>query len=144
MVFLYLFFQHERGGDINGHAGVVAFAVARRAFDDGIVIRDAGLLRSARDTVFIRDERDDGFSAAVRRDPGGGNARNSLFDLEAVFLEDAGNVFRGFDFLEAEFTEAENLVDHLLCEGLQFIGFFDGFVLQAVQSGRLLSADNRH
>ncbi len=118
--------------------------MAGRAFDDGIVIRDAGFLRSARDAVFIRDEGDDGFSAAVGRDPGRGNVCNSLFDLEAIFLENTGNVFRGFDFLEAEFAEAENLVNHLLREGLQFVGFFDGFVLQAVQGGRLLSANNRH
>ncbi len=65
-------------------------------------------------------------------------------DLEAVFFEDTGNVSRRFDFLEAEFAEAENLVDHLLREGLQFVGFFDGFVLQTVQGGRLLSANNRH
>ncbi len=142
MIFLHLLFQDERGGDVDGHAGVVAFAVAWCAFDEGIVIRDAGFLRRARDAVFLRDESDDGFSAAVRRDPRCGNSRNSLFDFEAIFLEDAGNVFRGFDFLEAEFAEAENLVDHLLRESLQLVSFIDGFVFQRVQGGRLLSASN--
>jgi len=142
MIFLHLLFQDKRGGYVDGHAGVVTFAVARRAFDDGIVIRDAGFLRGAWDTVFIRDKGDDGFSAAVRRDPRCGNSRNSLFGLEAIFLEDASDVFRGFDFLEAEFAKAENLVDHLLGESLQLVSFFEGFVLQRVQGGRLLSASN--
>src|SRR5579859_841850 len=138
MIFLHLLFEDERGGDVDGHAGIVSFAVAGCAFNEGSVVRDAGFLRSARNAVFVGDEGDDGFSAAVRRDPGGGNAGNSLFDLEAVFFENAGDVFRGFDFLEAQFAETENLIDHLLRKRLQFFGFFGRFVLEGVQRRKLL------
>jgi len=58
MVFLHLPFQDEGGDNVDGHAGVVAFAVAGSAVDDGIVVGDARLLRSARDAVFVRDESD--------------------------------------------------------------------------------------
>src|SRR5215470_9899323 len=121
----------------------MAFAVTGSAFNERIVIRDAGLLRSARDAVFIGDEGDDGFAGAVRRYPRGGNACNSLLYFEAVLSENAGDVTRRFEFLKAELTVAEDLVDHLLGEGLKLVGFLDGFVFEGVERRSLLGGENR-
>jgi len=40
----HLTFDGDRGEDVERHAGVVTFAVSGRAFDQRIVIRDAGFL----------------------------------------------------------------------------------------------------
>jgi len=71
----------------------VAFAVAGSAVDDGIVVGDAGLLRSARDAVFVRDESDYGLAGTIGGDPSGGNSGNSLFYFETVLFENVGDVF---------------------------------------------------
>src|SRR5215475_8797914 len=127
MVFLDLFLQDERGSDVDGHSGIVAFAVTGSAFDEWIVKCDAGSLGGTRNAVFVGDKSDDGFAGAVGSDPSGGNAGNSLFYFKAVSFENAGDVTRSFKFLEAEFAVAENLIHHLLGEGLEPIGFFGRF-----------------
>jgi hypothetical protein len=113
MVFLHLLFQDEHSGDLHGHARIETFAVAGSAFDERIVIGDAGFLRSARDAIFIRDKSDDRFGAAVGSNPCGRDAGNSLFDFETIVFEDRGDVARRLEFLEAEFAVAENLVNTL-------------------------------
>src|SRR6476646_1233914 len=91
-------------------------AVARRAGDDRIVIGDSRLLRRLRDVVDIGAKCDDRFARSPRRDPGRRNAGDAALDREAVLLQDARQVLRRFELLEAEFAEAEHLIDHLLCE----------------------------
>ena len=115
----------ERGDDVERHAGVVAFAVAGRAFDHGLMPADAGLLRGLRDVVDIGAERDDGLAGAPGGDPRGGDAGDAALDFEAFLFEDAGEVFGGFEFLEAQFAEAEDAVDHdlrLLLHGVDLAG----------------------
>src|SRR5260370_26475403 len=51
MMFVHQFFQDQRGGDVNSHAGVVPFAVAGRSLDYRGMIGNAGLLRSARNAI---------------------------------------------------------------------------------------------
>ncbi len=46
--------HRERGRHVHGLPRVVAFAVARRALDDRVVLRDAGLLARLRDAVDVR------------------------------------------------------------------------------------------
>src|ERR1700741_293996 len=82
------------------------------AFDQRIVIRNAGFLRGLWNAIDVRAECDDGLASAPRSDPRGGNAGDALLDLEALFFENAGEVLRGLNFLKAEFAEAENHVDH--------------------------------
>src|SRR5579863_9786632 len=115
----------------------MSFAVSWRAFDDRIVIRHAGLLRSARDAVNVGDECDDGFARTIGRDPGGRNSGDAPLDLEAVFLEQAGQIARGFKFLKAEFAKAEDLIDHLLRKSLRLIDFGDRFGLERRKIRRL-------
>ncbi len=125
MLALHHFLHRERGDDVQRHAGVVAFAVARRAFDHRIMIGDAGFLRSLRNIVDIGAERDDGLALAPGGDPGGGNSGDAALDLEAFLFENAGEVFRSFEFLEAEFAEAEDAIDHdlrLLLHGVDLAG----------------------
>ena len=105
----------ERGDDVDGVAGVVAFAVARGAINERVMISDAGLLIGAGNAVEIGDEADNGFTAiGPGGDPGGGDAGDTAFDLEAIFLKDGREVFGSLDFLKAEFTEAEDGVDDFL------------------------------
>ena len=144
MVFLHLLFQHERGSDVNGHAGVVAFAVAGSAINDGIVVGDAGLLRRARDAINIGDERDDGLAAPPRRHPGRGDSGDASLDAEAVLLENAGNVARGLEFLEAELAVAVDLIHHLLGESLKLVHFGDRGLLQFIERRGLLRAQRRN
>ena len=44
----------------------------------------------------------------------GRNAGDAALDREAVLLEDAGEVLRRLELLEAELAEAEHLIVHLL------------------------------
>ena len=87
-----------------------------RAFDQRVAIGDAGLLRGLRDAVDVGAERDDRLAAAPGGHPGGGDAGDAALDREALLLEDAGEVLRGLELLEAEFAEAEHHVVHLLAE----------------------------
>ena len=107
----------------------MAFPVARRAFNDRIVISDSRFLRSARNAVDVGDERDDRFAAPIGGDPRGGNACNAMLDVKPVLLEDAGDVPRRFVFLEAQFAEAKNFVHHLLREHLQLVYLRHCFLL---------------
>ena len=88
--------------------------MSRRAFDHRIVIRHAGLLRGLRDVVDIGAQRDHRLALTPRRHPGGGNAGDAALDLEAFFFQDRREVFRGFEFLETQFAEAEDAIDHHL------------------------------
>ena len=106
--------DRQRRGDLQRHARVVAFAVARRAFDDRLAIGDARLLRRLRDAVDVRAERDDRLARSPARHPRGRNAGEVLLDREAVLLQDVGQVLRRLELLEAELAEAEHLIVHAL------------------------------
>ena len=125
MLALHDFLDRERREDVQRHAGVVAFAVAGRAFDHGLVPADAGLLRGLRDVVDIGAERDDGLARAPGGDPGGGNAGDAALDFEAFLFQNAGEVFGGLELLKSQFAEAEDAVDHdlrLLLHGIDLAG----------------------
>ena len=89
---LHHLFQNQRRGNIHRHPGVVALSVARRSFDNRIVIGDSRLLRGSRDAIDVGDKRNDRLAAAVRRHPSRGNSSDAMLDLESIFLEDARNV----------------------------------------------------
>ena len=82
----------------------------------GQVARDARNLRRLRNAIEVGAERDDGFAGAPSRNPGRGNSRHTLAHREAVLLEDADDVLRRFEFLKAQLSEAEHLIDELLRE----------------------------
>ena len=71
-----------------------------------------------------------------RGHPGGRNARRAALDREAVLLEDAGQIARRLDFLEAELAEAEDRVDHLLRQLGHLVDALDRFGLVARSSSR--------
>ena len=104
-----IFFTRDRGGDVQRLAGVVPFAVARRAFDDRIVIRDAGLLRRLRNAVDVRAQRDHRLARSPGRHERGRDAGDALLDGEAVLPQDVDQVRLRLDLLEAELAEAEDL-----------------------------------
>ena len=79
----------ERGGEIERLAGVVAFAVAGRAIDQGIMVGDAGFLRGLRDAVDVGAERDDRLARTSFCDPCRRDSRHAVFHPEALLLEDA-------------------------------------------------------
>ncbi len=112
VVLLHDVFYGEGGGDLEGDAGVMAFTVAGGSGDDGIVIGDTGLLRGLRDAVDVGAECDDGLALAPGGHEGGGDSGDAALDLEAVFLEDVGEVFGGVGLVVAELGVAEDCVDH--------------------------------
>src|SRR5947209_4367834 len=113
---LHDFSHGEDRRDVHCLSGVMTLAVAWRALDDRIVIRDTRLLRRLRNAVDVRADRDHRLATAPRRHPRRGDAGDAAFDLESVLFEDAREVFRRLDLLEAELAEAEHLIDDLLRE----------------------------
>ncbi len=135
-VFALHHFLHGDGGkDVERYSGIVTFTVSGRAFDDGFVPADAGLLRSSRDIVDIGAERDYGLARSPGRYPCGGNIGIIALNPEALFLQNAGEVLRCFELLETELAEAEYAIDHdlrLLLHGVDLagqIGLHGGFFL---------------
>src|SRR6185503_435644 len=113
--------EHDRGGDVHRLARVVAFAMAGRAFNHRLAVRDARCLRRLRNAVDVRSHRDDRLTVAPRRDEGRRNAGDALFDLEAVLPEHRDEVLRRLELLEAQLAVAEELIDHLLREVLELL-----------------------
>src|SRR5215471_4299599 len=93
----------------------MAFSVARSAFDDWIVIRDAWFLRSLRDVIDIGAEHDHRFSLAPGRQERSRNPRKTTLDSESFLLQDAAQILRCLEFLKTKFAEAEDGIDHDLC-----------------------------
>ncbi len=125
MLALHDFLHRQRSGDVQRDAGIVAFAVAGRAFDHRLMPGDAGLLRGLRDVIDIGAERDHRLAFAPRSHPSGGDAGHAALDLEAFLFQDARQIFRGFELLEAQLAEAEDAVDHhlrLLLHGIDLAG----------------------
>src|SRR6185437_13847493 len=101
----------DRRRDVERLARVVAFAVPGRTGDEWIVIADAGLLVRLWDVVDV--------------------ARH----LEAILLENAGEIARRLLFLHSELAEAEDLIDHLLREGRHAVDHTRGVLLQRREAG---------
>ena len=74
MLLLHDLLDRERRRDLQRHAGVVSFAVARRALDHRLVLRDARLLRRLRDAVDVGAQRDDRLARSPGRHPRRRNA----------------------------------------------------------------------
>src|SRR6266446_764794 len=102
MLALHDLLHGERGRDVERHAGVVTFAVPWCALNDGRLVADARLLRRLRDVVEVRADRDDGLARSPRRGPRGRDACVRALQLEAVLLEDAGQILRRLELLEPE------------------------------------------
>src|SRR6185503_2700689 len=92
----------------------MSLTVAGRERDLRLAITDGRLLVRLRNAIDVGAERDHRFAGAPLCDPCGGNTRDATFNFEAVLLQDSGEVFRGLEFLEAEFAEGEQHVDDLL------------------------------
>ncbi len=104
----------KRRHDVDGLTGIVAFAVARRPFDERLPISDARLLRGFREAIDVAAERDHRMSGAPPRHPCGRNAGDAALDREAVVFEQSGEIFRRLEFLIGKFAETENgVIDQL-------------------------------
>ncbi len=116
MVLDHHILHRKRRNDVHRLPGVMAFAVSRRARNDGVVIRHARLLRGLRNAVEIGAQRDHRLARAPRRHPRRRYSRDAVLDLEAILLQQIGQVLRRLELLEAELAEAEHRVDHHLHE----------------------------
>jgi hypothetical protein len=85
--------------------------MSRGALDQRIVPGDARLLAGFRDAINVAAEGDHGVSGAPRRPPGRGHAGHALLHGETVLAQHRCEVAPRLDLLEAEFGEAEQLVD---------------------------------
>src|SRR5262249_13978791 len=117
-----------------------AFTVARRSFDDRVMIGHSRLLGCARDAVYIGHKSDDGLAGAVACDPGSGYSHNPALNFESVFLQNIRYIFRRLVLLKSKLAITEYLIDHLLCKSLHFIYFTYRLPLQVVQLDCALSA----
>src|SRR5204863_643792 len=106
VLLLHHLLRGERRANLQRHPRVVALAVPGCAVDDRIVKCDARLLRRLRDAVDVGAERDDRLARSPPRRPCRRNAGDAALNLEAVLLEDPGEVFRRLELLEAELGEA--------------------------------------
>src|SRR2546426_3643319 len=120
----------KRGGDVQRDSGIVTFAMARSAFNDGIVIGDSRFLRGLWNSINVTAERDDGLAGSPSRCPGCRDSRDTVLYLKTIFLEDVGEVMGGLEFLEAELAIAEYLIDHLSREISHLLDFCRGFLLE--------------
>src|SRR5260370_19601273 len=112
MLALHQLLHGDGRDDVEGHPGIMAFAVFRRRFNHRLVPTDTGLLRRLRDVVDIAAEGDYGLAGSPTGYPRGGDAGDAALDCESLFFEDAAEVLGGFKFLEAQFAEAEHAVHH--------------------------------
>ena len=135
VVALHEFLHRDRRGDVEWLAGVVSFAVPRRALDDRVVVADAGLVAGLWDVVDVGAERDHGFTRTPRRHERGGDAGDIALHLESVLLEDSREVFHGLEFLKARLAERENHVDHFLDLLRHAVDFRRGVGLELVELG---------
>ena len=120
----------KRGGDVQRDSGIVTFAMPWSAFNDGIVIRDSRFLRGLWNSVNVTAERDDRLAGSPSRCPGCRYSGDTFLYLKTILLEDIGEVKRGLELLEAEFTIAEYLIDHLRREILHLLDFCNCFLLE--------------
>src|SRR5690606_5499475 len=130
VVALHELLDRDRGRDDYRLTRVVPLAVTGCAFDQRIMVGDAGLLRGLRDAIDVAAERDHGLPRAPGGDPRGRYPGDSFLDRESVLTENADQVFRRLDFLKAELAIAEDLIDHLLRELRHGVHAGDGFTLQ--------------
>src|SRR4029453_4190399 len=100
----------QRRRDLQRHPRVVAFAVAGRAVDHRLVIRDAGLLRRLWNAVDVGPERNHRLTGSPARHEGGRDAGQVLLNREAVLPQDVGQVLRNLKFLEPELGKTDHLV----------------------------------
>ncbi len=137
VVLLHNVLDREGREDVERDAGVVAFAVAGSADDDGVFVGDAGLLRGLRDAVDVGAEGDHGLAGAPGRHEGGGDAGDAALHLEAVAFEDVGEVLGAMELLIAEFGVAEDGVDHDLAELGAGLDTGDGVFLHGDEGSRV-------
>ena len=123
MLALHHFLDRHGGDDVQRHAGVVAFAVAGRAFDDRIVTGDAGLLRGLRNIVDIGAERDHRLASPHDATHAVGMPAMPRSILKPSFSRMPVRYLRGFEFLKAELAEAEDAIDHHLRLLLHVVDF---------------------
>ena len=107
-------FTAMRRHNLQRHPGIVAFAVARRAFDHRIVICHAGLLRSLRNIVDIGAERDHRLAFPHVATNAVGMPAMLRSHFESFFFEDADEIFRGLELLKTQLAETEDAVHHHL------------------------------
>jgi hypothetical protein len=112
MLALHDFLHGQRSRNVQRDAGIVAFAVAGRAFDHRLMPGDGRLLRCLRNVVDIGAERDDRLALAPGSHPSRGDAGHAALDLETFLFEDSREVFGGFELLEAQLAKAEDTIDH--------------------------------
>ena len=128
-----IFFTTIAAATLSGMPGVVPFAVAGRALNERVLVADARLVAGLRDAVDVGAERDHRFAGAPSGDECGRNSGDAALDLEAVLLEDAGEVFRRLDFLHPELAVREDLIDHLLDHLRSRVDLLRGFGLERVE-----------
>ena len=126
--------HRDRRGDVDRLAGVVAFAVSRRAFNHRGVVGDARLLRRLRNAVDVRAKRDHRLPRSPRRHERGRNSGDALLDREPVLLQHVDQVAVGLDLLEPELGEAEDRIDHLLREHLHRLDVLHRLGLEALRA----------
>ena len=129
----------DRRRDVHRLPGVVALAVAGRAFDHRRVVGDARLLRRLRDAVDVGAQRDHRLARAPRRHERGRDTGDALLDGEPVLLQHVDQVAVRLDLLKSELGEAEDRIDHLLREVLHRVDVLERVSLETLRPRVILA-----
>ena len=126
-------FHDDGRRDIEWHARVVAFAMARCTGDHRVVVSHAGFLAGLRNVVDVAAQGDHGLARSPAGDEGGGHTAHAALHLEAILLEQSCEIPGRLDLLHAEFAEGEHLIDHHLNQLRLGIDFPGGLGLERVE-----------
>ncbi len=135
VIALHESFGREGRGDVHRHPAVVPFPMTGRAGNQGVAAGDAGFLGGLGDAVDVGADGDHRLAGTPGRNPRGRDAEVVLLDREAFATEQGDQVLGGFEFLEAELAEGENLVHHFLGELGPGIHVGHQLALEAIEPG---------
>src|SRR5262249_53071160 len=104
------FLYGDRGGERPGPEQIVAAAVPRGVFLDGVSCSGLRFLRQARQRIELADDADDRLAGAVGRDERRRDVGDAGLHLEAGVLELLLQQRAALRFLETDFGEAPDLL----------------------------------
>src|ERR1700722_2573247 len=117
----------------------MTLAVSGRAFYYRRLVGYAWLLRRLWNAIDIAAQRNHRAAAAPFCHPGRWYSRDAFFDRESILLKDTHQVFGGFEFLEPQFAEAEDHIDHFLHGFFLAADSSEGCFFQAFNIGGIVA-----
>ena len=126
---------HSQGRrDIHRLSRVMALTVPGSHGEDRLAVPHARLLIGLGNAIDIRSQGDHRAARAPSRRPRAGHSRDPQLDLEAVVLQQPGQVSLGLELLKAEFAERKQLVDNFLYQLRPALDQLERLALQGLEA----------